>query len=60
MINEEASQPQQESALDHEWLSFHMGEEWISLLMIGLHQAYSWTSHCYCGALLETNDYLLL
>ena len=25
--------------------------------MIGLHQAYRWTSYCYCGALLETNDY---
>ena len=37
-----------------------MGEEWILLLMIGLHQAYNWTSHCYCGALLETNDYPLL
>jgi hypothetical protein len=25
-IKEEASQPQQERALDHKWLSFHMGE----------------------------------
>jgi hypothetical protein len=47
MTNDEASQPQQESALDHKWFLFHMGKEWISLLMIGLHQAYNWTSHCY-------------
>jgi hypothetical protein len=26
------------SALNHQWFSFYMGEEWISLLMIGLHQ----------------------
>ena len=38
------------SALDHKWFSNHMGEEWISLLMIGLHQAYNWTSHCYYEA----------
>jgi hypothetical protein len=37
-----------------------MGEEWISLSMISIHQAYNWTSHCNCGALLETNDYPLL
>ena len=24
---DEASQPQQDSALDHKWYSFHMGEE---------------------------------
>ena len=24
---DKASQPQQESALDHKWYSFHMGEE---------------------------------
>jgi len=29
--DEEASQPQQnDSALDHKWFSFHMGEEWNS------------------------------
>ena len=27
---DEASQPQQESALDHKWYSFHMGEDWNS------------------------------
>ena len=37
-----------------------MGEEWISNIDIGLHQAYCWTSYCYCRALLETNDYPLL
>ena len=44
---DEASQPQQESALDHKWYSFHMGEEWNSKwcllvftkLIIGLHIA---------------------
>ena len=35
---DKASQPQEESALDHKWFSNHMGKEWISLLMIGLHQ----------------------
>ena len=43
--NEETSKPQQESALDHKWFSIHMGEEWISNIDIGLHQAYNWTSH---------------
>ena len=44
---DEASQPQQESVLDHKWYSFHMGEEWNSTwyllvftkLIIGLHIA---------------------
>ena len=44
---DEASQPQQESTLDHKWYSFHMGEEWNSKwyllvfikLIIGLHIA---------------------
>ena len=36
---DEASQPQQESALDHKWYSFHMGEEWNSNANIGLYQA---------------------
>ena len=44
---DEASQPQQESALDYKWYSFHMGEEWNSKwyllvftkLIIGLHIA---------------------
>ena len=51
---DEASQSQQESALDHKWYSIHMGEEWISLFMIGLHQAYNWTSHCYWSNELES------
>ena len=50
----------QNSALDHKWFSNHIDEEWISLLMIGLHQAYNWTSHCYCGAKLGSHDYPLL
>jgi hypothetical protein len=29
-IKREASQPQQEDALDHKWYSFYMGEEWNS------------------------------
>ena len=37
----------QYSALDHKWYLFYMGEEWISLMMIGLHQAINWTSQCY-------------
>ena len=44
---DKASQPQQESALDHKWYSFHMGEEWNSTwyllvftkLILGLHIA---------------------
>ena len=28
--SKQASQPQKESALDHKWYSFHMGEEWNS------------------------------
>ena len=44
---DEASQPHQESALDHKWYLFHMGEEWNSKwyllvftkLIIGLHIA---------------------
>ena len=50
----------QYSALDHKRYSFHMSEEWILSMMIGLHQAYNWTSHCYYGAQLESNDYPLL
>jgi len=39
----EASQPQQESALEHhKWYSNHIDEEWISNIDIGLHQAYNW------------------
>ena len=38
-INDEASQPQQESTLHHKWFTFQMGEEWISNSDIGLHQA---------------------
>ena len=35
---DEASQPQQESAFDHKWYSFHMGKEWNSkMVSIGLH-----------------------
>ena len=52
---DKASQPQQESALDHKWYSFHMGEEWNSkIVSIGLHQAYNWTSHCYWSNELES------
>jgi hypothetical protein len=29
-------------------------------MMIGLHQAYNWTSHFAIGAQLESNDYPLL
>ena len=44
---DEANQPQQESALDDKWYSFHMGEEWNSKwclliftkIIIGLHIA---------------------
>ena len=46
-INDEASQPQQESVLDHKWFLFHMGEEWTLSMMIGLYQVINWTSHCY-------------
>ena len=31
---DDASQPQQESALDHKWYSCHMGEEWNSKLCL--------------------------
>jgi len=38
----EASQSQQESALEHyKWYSNHIDEEWISNIDIGLHQAYN-------------------
>ena len=37
-----------------------MGEEWTLSMMIGLHQAYNWTSHCYCGGSLKSNEYPLL
>ena len=47
---EEASQPHYDSALDLKWFSIHMGDEWTISMMIGLHQAINWTSHCYCGA----------
>ena len=30
LIEDRASQPQQDSALDHKWFSIHMGEEWNS------------------------------
>ena len=30
LVEDEASQPQQDSALDHKWFSIHMGEEWNS------------------------------
>ena len=60
-IKEEASQPQQDSALDHKWFSFHMVEArhsyWYSLsspsLQIGLYIAI-WR------AKLESIDYPLL
>ena len=54
MVNEEASRPQQNSALDHKWFSFHMGEEWDSNIDIGLHQANNQTSHCYQRNVLES------
>ena len=53
-INDEASQPQQESVLDHKWFLFHMGEEWTLSMMIGLHQAMNWTSHYYWSNELES------
>ena len=45
--SKEANQPQQESALDHKWYSFYMGEEWnltwyllvFTKLIIGLYIA---------------------
>ena len=37
-----------------------MGEELTISMMIGPHQAYNRTSHCYCGGSLESNDYPLL
>jgi hypothetical protein len=51
---DEASQPHWDSALDHKWFSFHMGEEWIYLLIISLHQAINETSHCYWSNELES------
>ena len=54
LIKEEANQPHHDSALDHQWFSFRMGEEWTLSMMIGLHQAINWTSHCYWSNELES------
>ena len=43
-----------DSALDLKWFSIHMGEEWTLSMMIGLHQAINWTSHCYWRNELES------
>ena len=48
------------SALDLKWFSIHMGEEWTLSMMIGLHQAINWTSHCYESNELDSIDYPLL
>jgi hypothetical protein len=53
-LNDEASQPQQENALDHKWFTNHMGEEWISNINISLHQTINWTLHCYWSNKLES------
>jgi hypothetical protein len=37
-----------------------MCEEWTLSMIIGLHQALNWTSHCYWSNELESNDYPLL
>ena len=58
LIKDEASQPQQDSALDQKWFSIHMGEEWNSnwyclsspSFEIGLHGAIGemkWNSYDY-------------
>jgi hypothetical protein len=39
LIKESKPTTTRDSAHDHKWFSIHMGEEWISILMIGLHQA---------------------
>jgi hypothetical protein len=51
---DKARQPHWDSALDLKWFSFYMGEEWIYLLIIGLHRAINWTSHCYWSNELES------
>ena len=51
---DKASQPQQESALDHKWYSFHELRVKFKMVCIGLHQAYNWTSHCYWSNELES------
>ena len=51
---DEASQPQQESALDHKWYSCQGWRMKFKLVSIGLHQAYNWTSHCYWSNELES------
>ena len=40
---DEAIQPQQDSAFDDKWYSFHMGEGWYSLSSPSY---YNWTSWC--------------
>ena len=39
MIDDEASQPQQDSVVNLKWFLFHMGEEWNSNANVRLHQA---------------------
>ena len=42
---DEASQPQQDSAFDDKWYSFHMGEEWFSYwYSLSSPRYYNWTS----------------
>jgi hypothetical protein len=40
-LNKRRSKPTttRDSTLDHKWFSFYMGEKYIYLLIIGLHQA---------------------
>jgi len=47
LIKDEASQPQQDSALDHKWFSIHMGEEWNSNWYYLSSPSLKWTSWCY-------------
>ena len=60
---EEASQPQQENALDHKWYLFHMGEAWNSYLYTLVFTKlliWYWISHCDWSNELESNDNPLL
>jgi len=42
---EEASQPQQDSALDYKYFSIHMGEEWfLYWYSLSSPSYYNWTS----------------
>ena len=54
LIDDEASQPQHDSALNHKRFSIHMDEQWILYWWLVFTKLLNWTSHCYWRNKLES------